>query len=392
MFPAADLLDDLVKIFLRYFNQHFHILHGPTFVRQVAAGLHHTTPAFGSVVLAVCALASRYSDDPRVGEGHHKGWNYYTQIKAIHLGQYLDPANLLWDLQLFPLMGLYAYSLTLPDQCFLLTAMGIRLAQARSIHRLKPSDDKPWTANDELLKRTWWLLVVLDTYVSSFGGHRRVTDYEEFDAEYPLEVDDEFWPGEPLADPERPWHQPKRTNCRVSGWVYHLKLLSIYSFAQTTIYTIRRSPYWDCIGCPDWDRNIVVELDSALNAWLDSLPDFLRWDPHSPTADAAMLQSTLHFIQIQIHRPFLREFASNAICVTAARSCSHVLAAYSKGWPFLTMPMAFGWALYSSIILLLNVKDGKLASPRDLEDVAENMEMLSRHEGVWQVAGRYQYV
>lgn len=179
MFPAADLLDDLVKIFLRYFNQHFHVLHGPTFVRQVAAGLHHTTPAFGSVVLAVCAMAARYSDDPRVGEGHHKGWNYYTQIKAIHLGQYLDPANLLWDLQLFPLMGLYAYSLTLPDQCFLLTAMGIRLAQARSVHRLKRTEDKPWTAHDELLKRTWWLLVVLDTYVSSFGGHRRVTDYEE---------------------------------------------------------------------------------------------------------------------------------------------------------------------------------------------------------------------
>ncbi|KIY67549.1 hypothetical protein CYLTODRAFT_396884 [Cylindrobasidium torrendii FP15055 ss-10] len=386
-FPSPDLLNDLISLFFRHIRSEF--IHGPTFLRQIAEGLHHTSHAFGSVVLAVCALAARYSDDPRVGQEHHKGWAYYRQLRAVHVGQYLKQENLLWDLQLMPLMAIYAYALLLPDHGTMLTAMGIVLSQSRGLHRLKRVEGKPWSVEDEMLKRTFWFIVAFDVYVGSFDGKPRVTDYDRIDADYPLEVDDEYWPGEMLADPHNPWRQPIDVPCKASAFVEHLKLLEIYSFAEGTIYSIRRAPFWDSIGCPEWGRNIVVELDSALNAWLDNLPDHLRWNPQAPTPSALVLYSTYQWVCIQLHRPYMREFTNMAACVTAARSCSHAMAAYNKVWPYIPIPTAFAWMMFSSVILLLNLKNNKMASASDLEDVRKNMEFFARNEDVWQVSGRY---
>ncbi|KAJ7100396.1 hypothetical protein C8R44DRAFT_352063 [Mycena epipterygia] len=40
------------------------ILHSPSFHQSFSDGLHFRDPDFGGVVLAVCSLANRYSDDP----------------------------------------------------------------------------------------------------------------------------------------------------------------------------------------------------------------------------------------------------------------------------------------------------------------------------------------
>lgn len=36
---------------------------------------------------------------------------------------------------------------------------------------------------------------------------------------------------------------------------------------------MKRSAYWDAMSTPEWHQNIAVELDSALNKWIDSIPD-----------------------------------------------------------------------------------------------------------------------
>ncbi len=56
-----------------------------------------------------------------------------------------------------------------------------------------------------------------------------------FDVELPLEVDDDYWPGEVLADPENPWTQPSHKPADVKAWILHIELLDILSFAQVTI-------------------------------------------------------------------------------------------------------------------------------------------------------------
>ncbi|KIY68366.1 hypothetical protein CYLTODRAFT_374486 [Cylindrobasidium torrendii FP15055 ss-10] len=386
VFPDADLLDVLVSLYFQYFNPQICLIHAPTFRRQIAKGLHYASHAFGSVVLGVCALASRYTDDLRVGEGHHKGWVYFSQLRAVHGGQCLAKENLLWDLQLFPLMILYAYSLTLPNVARSLTGSGIRIAQTSNLHRLKREEGRLWSVENEMLKRVWWVLVTMDVYVCSLGGKTRATNFEEFDTDLPLEVDDGYWPGEPLSDPLNPWCQPPNIPSRVVFWTHHLRLVEILSFGQKTISTVRRGPFWDNIGCPEWGLNIARELQRSLDAWLDALPPHVRWDPYNLTPDSAFLACAFYGAQMQIHRPFLHEFSSAAACVGAARACAHIIVVY----PIQTTPnVLLGACLLSSVLLLLHVKEGRLATKRDLEDVGRCMDRLEKYERVYRVAGRY---
>lgn len=88
---------------------------------------------------------------------------------------------------------------------------------------------------------------------------------------------------------------------------------------------------------PEWEQNIVSELDSALNKWVDSVPDHLRWDPKREDEthfhQSAVLYSAYYQLQIAIHRPFIPNRGKQpsmalpalAICTNAARSCSHVV-------------------------------------------------------------------
>jgi hypothetical protein len=94
LFPDHDLLMHLIQLFFDNINIHFPLLHRPTFQRSVRDNLHLTDRIFGASVLALCAVASRYSNDPRVIlEGtdslHSSGWKWFRQIKHFqrHLSQ-----------------------------------------------------------------------------------------------------------------------------------------------------------------------------------------------------------------------------------------------------------------------------------------------------------------
>ncbi|KAF9018623.1 hypothetical protein BDZ89DRAFT_1073753, partial [Hymenopellis radicata] len=377
LFPPSDLIHSLVNSFLS--DTHLCLLHGPSFRRDVSNGIHYTSRQFGSVVLAVCAIASRTSNDPRVADRHQVGWEWFKQLRPLDSIDYASP-GCLWDLQLFVLMVMYMYGLSIADKCWLFAGMGIRLAQHMRLHRKRRSNE-PWTPLDESLKRAWWALVTLDSYASSLSGRMRSANSDEFDTDFPLEVDDEYWPGELLADPLQPWTQPA----------------GIYGFAQKTIYSVRRSEFWDALSTAEWGHNVAVELDSALNNWIDALPDHLRWNSHQPSEASAVLYSTYYWVQIQIHRPFIinadRSFSSIAICTNAARSCAHVLQAHHAAFHNLALSNMLAAMLYSTIVLLLNAansrSDGAAATPRDLEDVHKLMDILQSHEEMWQVAGRY---
>ena len=86
-----------------YMNPFLPILHRPSFERAIASGHHYADVGFGSVVMLVCAIGSRWSDDVRVrGEGmwrHSAGWKYFDQIDA-HRRSFLGPPRL-YDLQIY---------------------------------------------------------------------------------------------------------------------------------------------------------------------------------------------------------------------------------------------------------------------------------------------------
>ncbi|KAF9055136.1 hypothetical protein BDZ89DRAFT_1055749 [Hymenopellis radicata] len=412
-FPPSDLLDSLVDIYLSNLNDYLSHIHGPTFRREIAAGTHHISHEFGNLVLCVCAVASRYSSDPRVGLGHQAGWAWYRQIRVNRPTERTTPPCL-WEVQVYPLMALFLFGSATPEPCWLLVAAGVRLCQDVGAHRRRPLDPHEWTCEDEQWKRTFWAHVTVDTLTSSITGKPRATTSEHYDLAYPLEVDDDYWPGEALADPKKPWTQPIGVQASSTALILHLKLLEILGFAQNTIYALNRPVYWDAMSAPEWDRKIAVHLDSALNKWVDSLPEHLRWDDNIPNDrhfnQSAMLYTSYFWVQTHIHRPFLPrvkanascggtglarglEFPSMVICSNAARFCCHVLYSHSlRG--IMPLPHMLVAVFHSAVLILLHSWAGKHVSlpgspARNAEDIRKCMAVLAHYEARYQVAGRY---
>lgn len=88
VFPEPTLLRHLLDTYFDIHNIILPILHRPTFERSFADGLHERNEAFGAVVLLMCAIACRHSDDPRVKHPivtsrSNTGWNLFNQVDRL---------------------------------------------------------------------------------------------------------------------------------------------------------------------------------------------------------------------------------------------------------------------------------------------------------------------
>lgn len=106
VYPEYDLLMHLVNLYFERTNSLIPLLHVPTFMRSLTAGQHYWDPSFGMTVLLVCAIGSRYSDDPRVisetdaeAPGLSSGWHFFNQV-PVHRRPLLYKTTL-YDLQYY---------------------------------------------------------------------------------------------------------------------------------------------------------------------------------------------------------------------------------------------------------------------------------------------------
>lgn len=402
IFPQEDLAASLVDLYFKHYNVLTPLLHRPTFERKVAQGLHRRNASFGAVYLLVLAVGSRFSDDHRVcleGQSEHSaGWKFFEQVQMVRK-TLLGPPRL-EDLQVHCLSVIYLMGTSAPQACWTIVGIGIRLAQDVGAHRRKAYSRKP-TVEEELWKRAFWVLVSLDRLVSSSLGRPCAIQDEDFDLDMPLECDDEYWEH---PDPDKTFKQPPGKPSLVSHFVNVLKLNHILAFALRTIYSINKLKILLGFVGQQWEQQIVAELDSALNKWIDDVPDHLRWNPNMDINDFFMqsysLYSSYYHVQILIHRPFIPSprkpsplsFPSLAICTNAARSCSHVMDVYRRRSgmpvPFSQMP-----AFTAGIVLLLNIWGGKRSGlytdpTKEMADVHKCMSVLKSCEKRWHTAGR----
>jgi hypothetical protein len=103
-FPEPDLMDHLIDLYFSRLNIFLPLLHRPTFEMHLRDGLHFRNQAFGSVLLCLCACASRYSDDPRVlldgsTAWHSSGWKWFSQVQMLRRSLMGPP--LLYDVQMY---------------------------------------------------------------------------------------------------------------------------------------------------------------------------------------------------------------------------------------------------------------------------------------------------
>jgi hypothetical protein len=102
IFPEPDLLRTLVDSYFTEVNPVYPLLHRPTLDRLVHDGIHFLEDGFARVLLTICAVASRFVDDPRVFlDGHHSlsaGWKYFNQVQLTQMS-FLSPS--LYEIQLY---------------------------------------------------------------------------------------------------------------------------------------------------------------------------------------------------------------------------------------------------------------------------------------------------
>ncbi|KAG6845260.1 hypothetical protein H0H87_011995 [Tephrocybe sp. NHM501043] len=399
-YPPTDLMMSLVDLFFEKQNILTPLLHRPTFERSVAEELHLHDDGFATVLLLVCAVASRFSDDPRVlmddveGSISSGGWKWFQQVQQVKRSVLAPPS--LYDLQYYclhdKLAAMFLQGSSAPQQCWTLVGIGIRMAQDVGAHRRK--HNKELDVTEELWKRGFWVLVSMDRMISSALGR-------PFDVDFPVECDDEYWEH---PDPAKRFKQPANKPSYVTGFISLLKLNQVLTIILRTIYSINKSKVVLGFVGKQWEQHIVAELDSALNKWVDSVPDHLRWDQNRENLkfldQSAMLYSTYYYIQILIHRSFIPSprkpsplaFPSLAICTNAARSCSHIADVYRQRG--LLSPPVITMAVFTSgIVLLLNIWNNKRSGlstdpSKEMTDVHKCMQSIRQCETRWTSAGR----
>lgn len=166
-FPPEDLIQELIDLSFDKVMVLFPLLHRPTFQKQVEEKVYLKDIYFARVFLLVCAVGSRYTEDPRVCLKHPKsgevewnsaGWHYFSQVMGMKrkflligqsgwwadlgrrclfsIGPLLAPVGLS-DLQCCALMSLYLQGTSAPHAAWLIVGLGLRFAQDIGAHREK---------------------------------------------------------------------------------------------------------------------------------------------------------------------------------------------------------------------------------------------------------------
>ena len=97
-------MSELVELYFSDINILMPVLHRPSFEEDVRSNLHLRDRTFGSIVLLVCALGSRFSHNPRVLAAGDKtwlsaGWQWFTQTRVLDDAALVSPASYLRVLQ-----------------------------------------------------------------------------------------------------------------------------------------------------------------------------------------------------------------------------------------------------------------------------------------------------
>ncbi|KAJ7697817.1 hypothetical protein B0H17DRAFT_1006945 [Mycena rosella] len=434
-FPGDDLAISLISLYFNTINIFFPLLHRPTFESAFAATLHLRGDGFGGTLLLVCALGALYSDDPRVHcaavpSGSPAGWRWFSQVQLQ--GQQLSSKPTLYDLQHYCVRSHFPKRTASPRACWTLVGIGIRLAQdigalAQDIgaHRLK-FRTRAVTPEEELEKRAYWyvisppyslltgirVMVLFDTQVSGALGRTIAIPTHDVDLDLPVRCDDQYWEASPR---NAAFCHPPNTPSLVDFFTSFLKLNNILSFTLKILYSTNRIKTLLATGDDSWQEKLVMEFDSALNKWYNSVPVHLKWDQACPNViffdQSAALHCSYYFLRILIHRPFIPAIQSLApptmssspipshcfpalsICNTAARACINVAEIQHQRRP--NNPLVFGQtAVFTAgIVLVLNTWGSNRTGLVPDSDLAVHrcINVLRAHKTRWLSTGPLLY-
>ncbi|KAJ7712428.1 hypothetical protein B0H16DRAFT_1624893 [Mycena metata] len=394
-YPDGDLVASLLQLYFTNVHPTIPVLHRPSFEQSVAEGLHLVDLDFGALLLSVLSVASRYSDDPRVfvdgDTSLSSGFKFVQNIQIQFVRQIFEPK--LHEVQMCCLLALFTLGTSFPEMSTAYMALGISFLQLRDEYRRKRGEQEV-NFEDELWKKVFWSYQLLQMGCV-FRGSPTAFDLDVGDVDLPLEVDEEYW--------DRGFAQPLGKLSVNSYFFHHSRLCEILGDTMQRLYGSQKTKIRLGWNGPEWEHNTVAELDSAMNAFSDSIPSHLRWNPESPAQDiffdqSAILHVSYHHIQLMIHRPFIRRMSAFAapslyICIRAARTILQTANIWLSKRQRQPIPTLITPVFVSGMVLGLHLFGVKRANPsadvtKDLAHLESAMEILKVSESRSQTSGR----
>ena len=420
LWPDESLAQELIDAYFTHVNFHLPLLIKPVFEKHYRSRLHHNHRDFAKVCLMVFANGSRFTDNDAVywprneamtDEGKQRlrddedgtlrysaGWKYLREV--FRMGRSVMQGPNLFDFQSHVLICAFLLGSAVPHLTWLLSGLGLRAAQEIGIHvRSVLLHADP--VERALFSRCFWALYHIDRLNCAAIGRSVAIQDTDFDADYPIDVDDEFFEDDTVQ-------VPGVGITRVSAFIHTLKLDHIIGAALRTIYAINQLP--EHRADTTAQRANVIELDSALNAWADAVPDGLRWDPTRADQQlfeqSAVLYVYYYYCQILVHRPFIPTLKHSesvglpalAICSNASRSiCNIVDTVLRRGRQSGLLPgrilnvhlMLPVWI--ASIVLLIGIYTGRqqpAERDRAMADFRKCLAAMREMELIWRQAGK----
>ncbi|KAG9096209.1 hypothetical protein FRC07_010966, partial [Ceratobasidium sp. 392] len=213
--PPPDLFESLIELFFKHVSPQIPIIHEPTLRAQIRAGLHTRDHSFARLMLAICALAARWTDDPRVLHDSERpaveagdpntsrlsaGVKYFNQIRLLRRS--MPKPAVLFDIQTYVLCAILVQSSFEPHNAWIIIGLGLRSAQDVGMHRRRvPPPGETLSVEDEMKKRSFWALLCLDRLAGLQMGRPSAIQDVDLDLDPVVDFSESSWPADSPANP-----------------------------------------------------------------------------------------------------------------------------------------------------------------------------------------------
>ncbi|KAL0581268.1 hypothetical protein V5O48_000751 [Marasmius crinis-equi] len=304
-----DLMDSLVQCYLSTSYYILPFLHVPTFLADYGNPQKWGEPGFATFIVAICCLASRHVDDPRVraapNNGISAGVRWFELLGQLRILPIADRPTL-YTIQGDLIAAIYAVGLGRLSKAAALLSEAVTVSIDAGLHRSADTYDLFDPIEDEVRKRTFWCVYSWDKQLSAHFGRPPIIRLRDCDLSEPAPVDDEYISKDGIGTP------PPGTECRMGAFIYFLRIMMVLeSVLDVPIPRPASSPFMRRVASVLGSKgsNELREEESLLDEIHNSIPAVWSQTPETVASEdiirltqAERLYCAEHFVRLLIYR------------------------------------------------------------------------------------------
>ncbi|ORY04904.1 hypothetical protein K493DRAFT_377850 [Basidiobolus meristosporus CBS 931.73] len=388
--PSPNLFTNLLEIYFTKINPIFPLLHKAEFLdhlnqrrQEMPYFLLNSIFAISAALISSKNILSKENIDAEI---------FFKRSRTL-LDQAYEVSSI-ENVQALVLMSIYFHLSRGGMKSWMYSGMAIRMAEDLGLHR-NPDiwNIKLTRAEKETRKRVWWVCYLIDRFSSVCVGRPVSIDDQQFDTPLPCLLEDDIMISSDVSP---------RSGLSLKPFLEVIKLHELIGRILSTVYVVR-TPL-----AGDYQKRHfnLIELDSALNMWLQSLPPDLNYSPSSYYPRKSSNSPTLiyahvwyHCALILLHRPFISKPESNStpqssssqICMNAANNITAIVSScvdnpeLSEIIIFLLFPIFTA----STIHLLHAASPNSWATNSSRSSLFRNLDILKQIRERCGYAGKY---